>query len=58
MDPMTGKSGVAKIEHRIDSTWVLFCHLQPGESVILRAFADKNIEGTAWNYWQTNRPAG
>ena len=31
-------------------------HLQlaVGESVILRAFADKKVEGPAWNYWQTS----
>lgn len=31
--------------------WVRL-QLRPGETVILRAFADKNVEGLAWNYWQ------
>lgn len=33
-------------------------HLQlaAGESVILRAFADKKVEGPAWNYWQPQTP--
>ena len=47
---MTGKIGVAarNAEAKI--------HLQlaAGESVILRAFAEKKAEGPAWNYWQTN----
>jgi len=50
LDPMTGKIGVAarNAEAKI--------HLQlaAGESVILRAFADKKVEGPAWTYWQTN----
>jgi hypothetical protein len=28
--------------------------ISSGESVILRAFGDKKVEGPAWNYWQTN----
>ena len=61
MDPLTGKSGLAKIEqlnHLVDEgipshTRVLL-PLNLGESVILRAFADKKVEGLAWNYWQPN----
>jgi hypothetical protein len=50
MDPMTGKTGVAQIEHRSEnSTWVLF-PLAAGESVILRAYSDKTIKGPAWSY--------
>ena len=53
MDPMTGKTGVAKIEHRSEnSTWVLF-PLAAGESVILRAYSDKTIKGPAWSYPRT-----
>ena len=33
--------------------WV-HLQLQPGESIILRVFADRKIEGPAWDYWQTN----
>jgi hypothetical protein len=54
MNPMTGKTGVAKIEHRDGgSTWV-YLPLESGESVILRAFADKEIEGSTWNNFQPN----
>ena len=49
LDPMTGVSGVA-------TTNSADIHLQlvAGQSVILRAFADRKIEGPAWDYWQTN----
>ena len=51
MDPMTGKTSVAKIEQRDrGQTWVSLA-LEPGESVILRAFADKKIEGPTWYWW-------
>jgi len=53
MDPMTGKTGLAKIEHRIESTWV-YLPLEPGESVILRVFADKEIKEPALNNFQTD----
>jgi hypothetical protein len=49
LDPMTGHSGVAKNDHG-----AFHLQLRAGESVILRAFADKKVEGPAWNYWQTN----
>ncbi len=54
-DPMTGKSGVAAIKQNPGGRPpLLYLQLQAGESVILRAFADKKVEGAAWNYWQTN----
>jgi hypothetical protein len=53
MDPLTGNSGLAKSQTFDDWTKV-WIQLAPGESIILRAFADKKIEGPAWNYWQTN----
>jgi hypothetical protein len=50
LDPMTGKTGTARIEQRDDkNTWVNY-PLEPGESVILRAYADQKIEGEAWDY--------
>jgi hypothetical protein len=64
LDPMTGNTSVAA--SRDSSRMVTFgekpfvsqieIHLQlkVGESVILRAFSDKKVEGPAWNYWQTN----
>ena len=55
LDPMTGKSGVAAIKQNAGGRPpLLYLQLQAGESVILRAFADKKVEGPAWNYWQTN----
>jgi hypothetical protein len=50
LDPMTGHSGLAA--RNADGS--VHLQLAAGESVILRAFADKKAEGPAWNYWQTN----
>jgi hypothetical protein len=50
LDPMTGKSGLAAL----DDEGQIHLQLAPGESVILRAFADKKVEGPAWTYWQSN----
>ncbi len=49
LDPMSGNSGVA-----VWNEGEIHLQLAAGESVILRAFADKKVEGPAWNYWQTN----
>jgi hypothetical protein len=49
LDPMTGNSGVAS-----QKNGDVRLQLAAGESVILRAFAEKKAEGPAWNYWQTN----
>jgi len=49
LDPMTGKTGIAA-----RNAGVIHLQLAAGESVILRAFANKKVEGPAWNYWQTN----
>jgi hypothetical protein len=54
LDPMTGKTGVAAVRQKIADKGGVHLQLRAGESVILRAFADKNVEGPAWNYWQTN----
>ena len=64
-DPMFGTSGLpAQQEVLVDDSGNAFVekshpqkvHVQisSGESVILRAFGDKKVEGPAWNYWQTN----
>jgi hypothetical protein len=56
-DPMTGKSGVAAIKQNTGGRPpLLYLQLQAGESVILRAFADKKVEGAAWAYWQPRMP--
>ena len=54
LDPMTGKTGVAANAQRSSHLPIIHIQLAAGESVILRAFADKKVEGPAWNYWQTN----
>ena len=55
LDPMTGRLGVAATTVQ-EPGYPMEIHLQlkAGESVILRAFTDKKVEGPAWNYWQTN----
>ncbi|MCD7938278.1 MAG: glycosyl hydrolase family 2, partial [Tannerellaceae bacterium] len=53
-DPMTGKSGKAKLRTRNGQTQ-LRLQLHSGESVIVKTFADIDVEGPAWNYWH---PAG
>jgi hypothetical protein len=54
LDPMTGNSGVAATRQSAANSTEVHLQLRAGESVILRAFADKKVEGPAWNYWQTN----
>ncbi len=52
---MTGKSGVGgDLGKAAANATEVHLQLAAGESVILRAFADKKVEGPAWNYWQTN----
>ena len=55
-DPMTGNAGMAAVRHLNGQTQV-YLQLQPGASLILRAFAERKINGSAWTYWQTNGPA-
>jgi hypothetical protein len=52
LDPMTGASGVAASRQSAANSMAIHLQLAAGESVILRAFADKQTEGPAWNYWQ------
>ena len=64
LNPLTGEFGILdshdtqRIVSYGDKPFVspLDVHIQlkSGESVILRAFADKKVEGLAWNYWQTS----
>ena len=54
LDPMTGATGVAATRQSAANQTEIHLQLTAGESVILRAFADKKVEGPAWNYWQTN----
>jgi hypothetical protein len=54
LDPMTGATGVAATRQSAANSTEIHLQLAAGESVILRAFADRKVEGPAWNYWQTN----
>ncbi|HEV2437752.1 MAG TPA: glycosyl hydrolase [Verrucomicrobiae bacterium] len=54
LDPMTGHAGVAASRQSAANSRQVHLQLVAGESVILRAFADKTVEGPAWDYWQTN----
>ncbi|MCX6906436.1 MAG: glycosyl hydrolase, partial [Verrucomicrobia bacterium] len=51
MDPMTGHAGVASLA---DGSKV-YVQLAPGDSVVLRTFAGRKLDGPAWAYW---KPAG
>src|SRR5208282_2814679 len=53
LDPITGNSGVAASRQNAGSIQVRL-QLQAGESAILRAFANQEVKGPAWNYLQTN----
>ena len=55
MDAMTGQAGIGALRQSGDGTAQVYLQLKPGESVILRAFADRKIKEPAWVYWQ---PAG
>ncbi len=51
MDPMTGRAGVGAMA---DETKV-YLQLAPRDSVVLRTFTDRKLDGPAWAYW---KPAG
>ena len=55
LDPMTGQTGIGAMRQNGNGTVEVYLQLQPGESVILRVFADRKINEPAWVYWQ---PAG
>ncbi|HUA38808.1 MAG TPA: glycosyl hydrolase [Candidatus Sulfopaludibacter sp.] len=50
LDPLTGNTGVAA--QNVDGS--IHLQLAAGGSLILRVFADRQAEGPAWAYWQTN----
>jgi len=50
LDPMTGRSGIAAQ----NKEGQVHLQLAPGQSLILRAFANKTGTGPAWVYWKTN----
>ncbi|MGA2787148.1 MAG: glycosyl hydrolase [Verrucomicrobiota bacterium] len=54
LDPMTGNSGLAASRQSAGNLTEVHLQLAAGQSVILRAFADKKVEDPAWDCWQTN----
>jgi hypothetical protein len=52
MDPMTGRSGVATLRTNDMRAASVRLQLEPGESIILRAFASPLTAGKEWRYWQ------
>ena len=56
MDPSSGRVGNAAIRRDFPAATSVHLQLAAGESVILRAFADKKVEGPAWTYWQPQTP--
>ncbi len=49
-DPITGTSGKAKIRTANNATEV-YMELEPGQSIILKTFTDKNVEAENWHYF-------
>ena len=54
MDPSSGRVGNAAVRRDFAAATSVHLQLAAGESIILRTFADKKVEGPAWNYWRTN----
>jgi hypothetical protein len=51
MDPMTARTGLAPL--RLESGRAeVYLQLTPGETRVLRAFAEKTVDGPAWPVWQ------
>ena len=50
-DPMTGKKGQAKLRENNGKTEV-YMQLKPGESIVLKTFANEIINEEAWTYYQ------
>jgi hypothetical protein len=55
LDPMTGVSGVAASRESAAKSIEVRLQLAVGESVILRAFANEEVKGPAWNYWRPGK---
>ena len=54
LDPMTGAAGVAVARQSAANVMEVHLQLAVGQSVILRAFANKNVEAQPWTCWRTN----
>ena len=58
MDPMTGRTGVGVVRKGKGGTTETYVQLQPGESIILKAFSAQTVTGNVWTWWQNaGRPA-
>jgi hypothetical protein len=53
-NPVTGSRGKARLRHRDGATEV-YMQLQPGESLIMKTFTDKDVQAEDWIYY---RPTG
>lgn len=51
-DAMTGASGVAATRRAADGGSEVYLQLKPGQSIMLRTFADSEIEGPSWKYFE------
>jgi hypothetical protein len=56
MNALNGSVGVAASRQSAANSTEVHLQLAAGESVILRVFADKKVEGTVWTYWQPQTP--
>jgi hypothetical protein len=57
LHPITSNSGLASVKQTSGFGLPLIrLQLSAGESVILRAFANEEVKGPAWNYWQPQTP--
>jgi hypothetical protein len=54
---MNGDVGVAFVRSVEQGQSQLYLQLQPGESVILRAFTDRTVQGPPWKYFRAASPA-
>ena len=53
-DPLTGKTGKAKIRQNNSKTEV-YMQLQPGQSIILKTFTQKEAVAPQWKYYQPTK---
>ena len=52
LDPLSGRSGIAEVRHDKGKTLVRL-DLQPGASLFLRCYSDRNVTGQPWQVRQT-----
>ncbi|HKJ30339.1 MAG TPA: glycosyl hydrolase [Balneolales bacterium] len=52
-DPYTSKSGVAKTK-TVNGKTQVYLQLKPGETMIVRTYANKKISGQPWHYYLIN----